>query len=124
MNVRMRRDFTTRVSDGWKERTVPHSIADCGLRIVDCGLWIADCGLRKRTVCVPASSHVRSYGASHEGAHQAAAQLVGDLALVERMGLELHADGGGAVGERFDADDLERLLDERAPHRVALHRRA
>src|SRR5437762_2118663 len=46
MNVRMRRDFTTRVSDGWKERTVPHSIADCGLRIVDCGLWIADCGLR------------------------------------------------------------------------------
>ena len=58
-----------------------------------------------------------SNAAADEGAHQPAAQLVGDLALVERLRLELHADGGGAVGQRFDADDLERRQQQRAPRR-------
>ena len=40
------------------------------------------------------NSRVRFDAAADERAHQPAAQLVGDLALVERQRLELHADGG------------------------------
>ena len=53
--------------------------------------------------------------AADERAQQPPPQLVGDLALVERLRLEPDADGRGAVGERLDADDLDRRQDQRRP---------
>ena len=77
---------------------------------------------QKRTVVAILGE--RFDAAADERAHQAAAQFVGDLALIQRLGLELDPDGRRAVGQRFDAEDVERSEDERAPPRVAFHRRA
>src|SRR5262245_17290248 len=70
------------------------------------------------------SSRIRTDPARDEDSHQPPPQLVGNPALVERLRLEFHPDGGGAVGQRFDADDVERRQDQRSPHRVLLHRHA
>ena len=56
-----------------------------------------------------ANSHgVRMDAAADERRQQPLAQLVGDLPLIERQHLEPHPQRRRAVGERFDAEDLER----------------
>src|SRR5205823_4835077 len=51
-------------------------------------------------------SRIRTDAAADERGHEPAPKLVADLPLIQRLRLEFDSDGSGAIGQRFDTDDL------------------
>src|SRR5258708_7280641 len=69
-----------------------------------------------------ALSRVRTDPSTNKRRDKPFPQFVADLPLIERRRLEPGANGGEAVGQRFDTDHLDGRQHERPPGRVAFHR--